>query len=161
MKEDELKRVACEAFEARLEDFLAGGEAGADLEAHLQRCGACREALENARLAGELLREGLRPAVLPHPAFASRVMAQIRAAEAEAAQGSDLWGALEVLARRLALTAAMALVLLGVYVGVFEAPQEQSNLVPTEANAKYPSVVSPLNSSDEILQAFVDNGHGR
>lgn len=161
MKNRELKRVACEAYEARLEDYLAGRDAGADLVAHVERCVACREALENARLAGQLLREGFEPQAAPHPAFATRVLAHIRAQEEEAARTSDLWGALEVLARRLALTASMALLLLALYVGVYGGPQEQSNTAPAEASANYPSLVGQPNSSDEILQAFADMNHGR
>lgn len=159
---DEAKRAACEALEARLEDHLAGNDSGADLVAHLGRCVACRDALESARLAGELLREGIAPAAAPHPVFASRVVAHIRAREAESPGANDLWGALEVLARRLALGAAMALVLLGVYVGVVGVPQEAGNgQAQAEANANFPSLVGQQNNSDEILQAFADMNHGR
>jgi hypothetical protein len=161
MSMDEKNRGACEVFEVRLEDYLSGEGAGADLLAHVERCVDCRAALESARLASELLREGIEPAALPHPAFVTRVMAEIRAERAAKGGASDLWGALEELARRLALTAALALVVLGVYAGMVSVPQEQVSNPPTEATAKYPSLVGQTTSSDEVLQAFADMNHGR
>jgi negative regulator of sigma E activity len=161
MSMDKKNPGACEAYEARLEDYLSGESAGADLLAHVKRCVECRAALESGRVASELLREGMEPAAMPHPAFATRVMAQIRAEESAKGGASDLWGALEVLARRLALTAALALVALGVYAGMVSVPQDQSSNPPTEATAKYPSLVGQTSSSDEVLQAFADVNHGR
>jgi hypothetical protein len=161
MSKDEKNRAACEAYEARLEDYLSGVDESADLLTHLERCVDCRAAVDSARLASEMLREGMEPTAMPHPAFFTRVLAQIRAEEFAKGGASDLWGALEVLARRLALTAALALILLGVYAGAVSVPQDQANNTPTEANAKYPSLVGQTVSSDEVLQAFADINHGR
>ena len=151
--------AGCEAYEARFEDFLEGADAGGELRAHLERCAGCREGLEAARFSRELLRESMAPALGPGGAFATRVMAQIRSQERETRRG-DLWGALEVLASRLALTAAMALVLLGVYAGVSGMPRDDA-AASTEASLQYPSVVSQPSNSDEVLQAFVGGSHAR
>jgi hypothetical protein len=110
---------ACEVNEAALADFAEGGAPTAELRAHVERCTFCREALEASRFAGELLREGIEPTAEPSGAFATRVMAHIRAQEREQRGASDLWGALEILGRRLAVTAAAALMLIAGYVGVF------------------------------------------
>ena len=61
--------MTCKEYSERLdlfEDYLDGrleGDAAANVTAHLERCSACREAVESARLAGVLLRAGLEPTV--------------------------------------------------------------------------------------------------
>ena len=111
--------MACNLYEHRLhelEDYLDGRLAGAALDslsAHLAQCASCRADVEAARECGALLRGVLAPAAEPSGAFWFRVQAGIRSA---AEGGYDFWASLELLARRLAWTATLALVLLGGYV---------------------------------------------
>ena len=78
---------ACRAFEVRLEDYLESLDAAPDarpdaaLAAHLASCTSCRDALELARLAGPLVRQGARrvpESLAADPYFAVRVAARIR-----------------------------------------------------------------------------------
>src|SRR5207245_9043780 len=84
----------------------------AEWAARLECCSRGREALGAARLGRELLREGLAPAKDPGATFTTRVMAGIRADEGRRQQ---FWRPLQVLAWRLALTTAAALMVLTVY----------------------------------------------
>ena len=69
--------MRCRKFEARLEDYL-GGAPDSELDDHLSQCADCRAALEDSRLAGNLLREAWEPASEPSRAFLADVMARIR-----------------------------------------------------------------------------------
>lgn len=162
MWSEKQRGTACERYEAALEEYLEGAMPSAELRVHLERCTGCRAAVESARLAGELLREAMEPAAAPQGAFVTRVMAHIRAAETEKAGASDLWGVLEVLARRMALTAAMALVLIALYVGFFE-PQRDlaANSSQTEVSDSFPALTGqPATANDQFL-AQAEVGRGR
>jgi len=106
--------MGCRKYEARLEDYLNGAP-DAKLESHLASCARCRAALQDARLAGTWLREAWEPFGEPRGAFAAGVAARIRAAEAEAASPTAFWRPIELLASRIALTAATVLLALSAY----------------------------------------------
>ncbi|HJY87670.1 MAG TPA: zf-HC2 domain-containing protein [Candidatus Acidoferrales bacterium] len=143
----------CKEFEAKLESYLEGAEGSAEeVRAHLARCNACRRGLEDARLARELLREGLEPAREPSDAFATRVLAGIREQEAMRQQ---FWRPLEALASRLAVVAAMALLVLSVF--LFEMGPSRlgaRGISRTEVSEGFPELGGQA-PSDEILQPLV------
>ncbi len=157
-----LYHIACEKYEARLANLLEDAEGPAaepDLAAHLERCPACREALEASRMGRELLQQGLEPAREPDGAFATRVMASIRARES---RRQEFWRPFEFLASRLALSAAVVLLALAVY--VYEAAPNRNlaqNLAQTEVNEGFPELGGQAASQDEILGPLVENGNGR
>jgi anti-sigma factor RsiW len=141
----------------RLEGYLDGAESE-ELAAHLERCPACQEALEDARMARELLREGREPAAGPSGAFATRVMAGIRAEEARRQQ---FWRPLELLASRLAVVAAMVLLALTVY--VYEsgpARYRAQGSSRAEVSEGFPELGGQA-SQDEVLLTLSGNGNGR
>ncbi len=157
---------ACKDYEARLEDVANGAvdpAGGAELGAHLERCAACREALRAAREGRELLRAGLEPAPEPSSAFAAGVLAGIRVEEARRLAGGEFWRPLEVLASRLALTAAAALVVLTVFLFEF-APAPNREWVSSnqsQVSEGFPEPASQPTDKDEILLTLAENGHGR
>ncbi len=96
----------------------------AKLEAHLVDCAACREALEDAEIADQLVRDGSALAASPVAEsrkylFVARVMAVIRE---ESARRMGIWRPLELLASRFALAAAVVLLALSVYLAEFAPP---------------------------------------
>ncbi len=154
-------RTVCIGYELRLENYLDGAEdpaATAELAAHLESCTRCREALVAARLGRELLREGLGPAKDPGAAFTTRVMAGIRADEGRRQQ---FWRPLEVLASRLALTAAAALLVLTVYLYEFG---PASNRVQISSQSQFseglPEPAAQPDSQDEVLLSLAGNSNG-
>ena len=159
--DDQNNPIACEEYAARLEDLLESGEAqpAAELAAHLGRCAACREAFEVARLSQALLRGGLEPAPQPGGAFATRVIARIREEEGS---GQQFWRPLERLASRLALAAAMALLVLTVYLFEFAPPRNRGPVVTqAEATEGFPQPAEQPTSKDEILLTLAESNHGR
>ena len=162
MTEESRHSAACVAYELRLEDYLEGkldAVSAAEVEEHLERCGGCREALVAARLARSLLAEHFAPAAAPAGAFATRVMAGIRAEEDRRWQ---FWRPLEVLASRLALTAAVVLLILTVFVLEFGSTGRPS-AVSSQARATegWPEPAAQPANPDEVLLALAENGHGR
>ncbi len=148
---------ACARYEALLEDYLQGalgGAAAKKVEAHLERCVACREALEAARLGSQLVRESIAPAAEPSGAFATRVLTRIREAEGQQAQ---FWRPLEVLASRIAVTAAVLLLVLSAYLFEFRPPTTQS--AQTAISENFPELGGQP-PQDEILPALAGNGNG-
>ncbi len=169
MFDDDQGFAACRHYDAAWEDYLdlSSASSGAlvndpslarELEEHLNRCVACREAFEAARLSRDLLRGALEPAPEPAQAFAKRVLAGIR--EQESA-GQQLWRPLEVLASRLALTAATLLLLLAGYVYILS-PQDRSLARPrNQVTDGFPQPVNQPSNQDEILISLAEREHGR
>ncbi len=169
MFDDDRGYAACRHYEAMWEDYLdvssASGGALAhndalarELEEHLNRCGACREAFDAARLSRELLRKAFEPAPEPAGAFATRVLAGIRERESV---GQQLWRPLEVLASRLALTSATLLLLLVGYLYLL-APQDRGlTQSKNQVTDGFPQPVNEPSSQDEILLSLAEREHGR
>lgn len=152
----------CQKFEARFEDYL-GGAQDSELREHLNGCESCRAALEDADLAGNLLREAWEPASEPSLAFLTNVMARIRHEEARAKSPAAFWAPLEFLASRLSLTAAVVLLALSVYMMEF-APRRIvfPNSVRTELSANdFPQPPGDPVSNEEILQSLSERNYGR
>ncbi len=157
-------RTACKEYEAMLEDLLEGGadSAAPELAAHLERCGGCRQALEAARFGQELLREAMEPAEAPGAAFATRVVANIRFEEAKRLSAGVFWRPLERLASRLALSAAAALLVLGIYLYEYAPPRHLDWVAAqTEVTEVFPEPASQPANQDDVLLSLAERGHGR
>lgn len=152
----------CRKFESRFEDYL-GGAPDSELEDHLARCGDCRSALDDSRLAGDLLRQAWEPASEPSQALLKNVMARIHQEEARAESRAAFWIPFEFLASRLSLTAAVLLLALSVYLVEF-APHRDAQMgsVRTELSASdFPQPPQDPANNDEVLQSLAErtNGH--
>ncbi len=114
-----LPNTACSQYEALLEDYLHANLNSTDAkraEEHLSTCGACREALEDARASLRLFRAAAPEGAVPDIGFPRMVMARIRAAEsAMTADRAGFWQSLVTLGWRFAATAALALAVLVAY----------------------------------------------
>ncbi len=154
--------MRCRKFESRFEDYLSGAP-DSELGDHLTRCEDCRAALDDSRLAGNLLREAWEPASEPSQAFLANVMARIHREEERAKSPAAFWTPLEFLASRLSLTAAVALLALSVYLMEF-APRRSVPLgsTRTELSASdFPQPpVDPV-SNEEVLQSLAERNNGR
>lgn len=154
--------IKCREFESRFEDYL-GGVRDVEVDKHLTLCENCRLALENSRLAGDLLREAWEPASEPSRAFLANVMARIHQEEALAKSLASFWAPLEFLASRLSLTAAVLLLALSVYLMEF-APNRSLPMgsATTELSASdIPQPPSDPVSNEEVLQSLAERNNGR
>lgn len=153
-------------YQERWEDYLAGALDSAmvaEMEAHLASCAACREAVDEARVAGRLLRAVVAPAPEPRLGFWTRVRAGI---EADPAPAGDFWTSMELLARRLTLVSTLALVFLGVYLAVdeFDAANRWAR-IQIDSNEIIPEPAPQPHSADDVLLAVTgqvrySNGNG-
>ena len=150
----------CREYEARLEDFL-DGVADAEVAAHLENCAGCRAAFEAAAFGRALLRENFEPTAEPGGVFSTRVMAAVRAEQRAGLERGAFWRPLEALASRLALTAAVLVLLLGAYVFGFAPPQGGTVPSPTQISEGFPEPPHQPANPDEVLQSLGGNGHGR
>jgi hypothetical protein len=156
---------ACRAYEGRLESFLEGrpSEAddpgGAELAAHLEKCAACRDALDRAREAAQWVRATQDPAPDPGDWFATRVMARIREEEGKRA-ATPFWGPMESLASRLAMGVGMVVILLCGY--VYESTPRQSPVAngQTELTSEFPQPPSHPADKDEVLASLSGENYG-
>jgi hypothetical protein len=152
----------CRDWEARLEDYLEGA-ANFEVQQHLNGCAECRAAMEDSRLAGDLLREALEPSTEPSAAFLSGVMARIREEKARAESPAAFWRPLELLASRLALTAALVLFALSAYlVGLGPGRNPAPVASRTEISAsELPQPPQDPVSNEEVLQSLAERSNGR
>ena len=148
--------MGCPDYRARLQESLTAGidHAGTDagLSAHLRECAQCREAVETAVLASQLVREAQRP-VRVSEAFITRVMAAIREQQPLLARPGAIWRPLEFLASRVALIAAVLLLGLSLYLAEF-APARAAGSVsgPPEVGAGLPERPAfPANDDDVLI----------
>jgi hypothetical protein len=154
--------MQCRKFQARFEDYLSGVP-DSELDGHLTHCADCRAALEDSRLAGNLLREAWEPASEPSQAFLANVMARIHQEEARAKSPAAFWTPLEFLASRLSLTAAVLLLALSAYLVGF-APQRSVALgkIRSELSASdFPQPPGDPVSNEEVLQSLAERNNGR
>jgi len=154
--------IGCQKFESRYEDYL-GGAPDPELEDHLAHCADCRSALDDSRLAGDLLRETWEPASEPSRAFVANVMTRIRQEEARAESRAAFWTPLEFLASRLSLTAAVLLLALSVYLVEFAPRQSvQMGTIRTELSASdFPQPPGDPVSNEEVLQSLAERANGQ
>lgn len=154
--------MRCRKFEARFEDYLEGA-LDSELHEHLTQCGDCRSALENSRLAGELIREAWDPASEARPTFVSGVLAKIQEEQLRAERTAAFWSPLEFLASRLSLTAAMLLLALSAYlVGFAPVRTTQPPRIRTELSATdFPQPPGDPVSNEEVLQSLSERSNGR
>jgi predicted anti-sigma-YlaC factor YlaD len=154
-------RFGCPEYQASLEDTLRDGEARVEpdsaLQRHLQSCADCRQALNDALIAGKLMRHARYPEHASSPAFVTRVMASIRAATQAAPNA--IWRPLELLASRMALVAAVVLLALSVYLREF-APVRGTlaGNAPAEIGAGMPEPPAQPADADEVLMSLADTG---
>jgi predicted anti-sigma-YlaC factor YlaD len=155
--------IGCPKYRRKLEETLLSGaspEAGSDLEAHLQECAPCRQAVATAALASQLVRDAQRP-LQYSDAFVTRVMATIREQESIQAGPGAFWRLLELLASRFALVAALVLLGVSLYLAEFTPTR---NTLPatgtTEIGAGLPEPPVPPANDDEILMSLVERNDG-
>ena len=161
---DERKVPArCQKYEAQLEDYL-GGAADPEMDEHLIYCEGCRAALDDSRLAGDLLREAWEPAGAPSRAFLANVMLRIQAEEARAKTPAAFWAPFELLASRLSLTAAVLLLALSVYLAKFAPSLRNTPFVPARTELSAADLPQPPGdpvSNDDILVSLSEGNYGR
>ncbi len=163
MNED-YRSVACQEYEAALEDHLngdLGGPEAAALSEHLKTCPGCRAALDEAVLSARLLRIA-EPAGDPGPGFSHLVMARIRA-ELHLNEGKSIWQSFVSVAWRFAATAAFALVLLVTFdVSRHNQLQQDQSLLATNTLPELvPDHSSVPASSDDVLLMMAETNHGK
>jgi predicted anti-sigma-YlaC factor YlaD len=153
--------MRCRKFESRFEGYL-GGAPDPQLDAHLVECEDCRSAVQDSRLAGDLLRAAWEPASEPSRAFLAKVMATIHDEEARAASPGVFWAPLEFLASRLSLTAAMLLLALSAYVVEFAPRRGSPPAIRSELSASdFPQPPGDPVSNEEVLQSLAEMNYGR
>ncbi|MFQ5777458.1 MAG: anti-sigma factor family protein [Terriglobia bacterium] len=132
--------MRCVELEGQWEEWLAGG-APAEVEQHLRECARCRELAESLARTPGWLSVLTQPPPEPSPAFWPRLRERLEGADS----GSDFWAALAWAAGRAALTLAVLVFLLALWVtqvvpervqpavAEFDAPQtylEEAAIVP-------------------------------
>jgi hypothetical protein len=145
-----------------MEDYLNGAP-DADLRQHLAQCAECRAALEDSRMAGNLLRQAWDPAGEARPAFLAGVMSKIQEEKMRLESPAAFWKPLEFLASRVSLTAAMVLLALSVYLAEF-APRQATPrpTTRTELSANdFPQPPGDPVSNEEVLQSLAERANGR
>ena len=173
MSEELQEAKACKEFEARLEDALGRGvelQASAEtvgvlrdteLATHVEKCAGCREAFRAAREAQALLQSGLEATGGAHPALLTRVMAVIREKETAPGMGSELWRPIELLARRLVWSAALALLVMGAYeLGVLNERTRTEMTSTNELREIFPDPNRLPLDEDEVVERLAGNGNG-
>jgi hypothetical protein len=154
--------MRCRKFEARIEDYLDGAPDD-ELERHQEHCPDCRSALEDSRLAGNLMRQAWEPSSEARPEFFAGVMARIREQKAQQEMPETFWRPLEFLASRLALTAAVLLLALSTYLVGGGPGQKAATLFNrTEISADdLPQPPSDPVSNEEVLLSLAERNNGR
>lgn len=151
----------CEKFEILLENYLSGELSRSDVErlsAHLDACGNCRAALDDARIASRLV-SAFQAVPDPGPGFARMIMARINVAERWMKEQRSFWRPFEALAWRLAFSAVLALAFLFAY-GIRVSHQTSVNTATTGPLQQpdvftVPVSTSPSNS-DDVLVAIAE-----
>ena len=159
----------CRKYQIQMEDRLGAEpqavESDVELAAHLRECSKCREAFAAAELSTTLFAGIETPEVQPSEAFVTRVMANVREAEATLSAPSAVWRPLEALASRFALVAAVVLLALSVFLGEFSPALRQAEVVSTgsattEVTSDWPEPPAQPATQDEVLMSLVDVDNG-
>lgn len=165
---DNVNTKACEEYEARLEDYVAGEAGGAavnEVVVHLKSCESCRSAFEAAAASTRFLRVAtplVDRAIDPGPRFARVVMARIRTEASQRAQKS-IWRPVATFAWRFAMSATLALALLMAYASG-QPGQTTSDLAQMRSGdlMSDPSdSPGPPASRDDVLRMVADTDHGK
>jgi hypothetical protein len=154
--------MGCRKYEARLEDYLQGAP-DSELDEHLRQCAGCSAALDNSRLAGDLIREAYEPAGEPHPAFLAGVLAKIREQKLREESPVAFWSPLEFLASRLSMTAAVLLLALSAYLVGFaprSAPAEPAHSRTELSASDFPQPPSDPGNDEEVLVSLAERHYG-
>jgi predicted anti-sigma-YlaC factor YlaD len=153
--------MRCRKFRVCLEDYLEGS-ADSEVDEHLAQCVNCCAALDNARLAGNLLRQVWEPTSEPRQAFRAGVSAKIREEQLRAESMAAFWSPIEFLASRLSLAAAMVLLAVSVYLVEFAPYRAPRPLVnQTELSASdFPEPPRDPLSNEEVLQSLAERNNG-
>jgi predicted anti-sigma-YlaC factor YlaD len=164
------RNLACENYEALLEDYLSGeldtAEA-ARVESHIVSCSGCRSATNEAASGSRLMKfVGYSPDWTPGPGpnFARLVMARIRTEQARAEEGTGFWQPLVSMAWKFAATAAFALVLLLTFSGAGNNLQETEVAAVSPADTQdlfAPDPTAPPANLDEALMMVAGTDYGK
>ncbi len=154
----------CDTQEALLEDYLnrelSAGDRGRDVE-HIEKCPACRAALEQAAMSVRLLRLRERSPD-PGPSFARSVITRIRAAENERiALRANFWQPFVSFGWRFAATATLALVVLISYNVGWHRAQPDMVAARRTVDIFAPEPARVPVTGDEVLMMVADNGYER
>jgi anti-sigma factor RsiW len=163
---DNYTKGACPEFEARLEDLLGGELEGAEkslTSQHLRDCSACRGAFDSASRISEFLKSSLAEDAIADAGFAHRTMAAIRVEEDELVEENSFWRPMQIMAWRLALSAALALVLLFAYARFVPLPPPSTARIVAQTSD--PELIPdpagrPLNG-DEVLLMGAEFSYGK
>jgi predicted anti-sigma-YlaC factor YlaD len=153
--------MRCRKFAARLEDYFEGS-ADSEVNEHLVHCSDCRAALDNSRIAGDLLRQVWVPAGEPREAFRAGVWSKIREEQSRAESAAAFWVPIEFLASRLALTAAIALIAMSAYLlEIAPRPTPRPLADRTElSDNDFPQPPRDPVSNEEVLQSLAERNNG-
>ena len=163
----EEKGQNCNHFEPLLEDYVHGElprEFAQRLAAHLEACSDCRDALDDLRISAKLVNAAFEQTSDPGPSFARMVMARINTTQHWFQEQRSFWRPFEVIAWRLAFSAALALAFLFAY-GFRNGPivtweEPPAVLVPQTDAFAQPVPFSPSTSnSSEVLMAIAERRH--
>jgi len=154
---------ACRAQEPLLEEYLDGHLLSGQIRgvnAHLVKCGKCSDALKRARSGTELLRTYCAPAADPGDIFTRRVMNVIAREESRKEEERLRWHPLEVMVRRLAFSAALALgALLSATMWAHQPLKPATSQVRTLDLMPEPAHVTA--ATNDVLMAAIAEEHGR
>jgi len=159
------KQGNCTSCESLMEDSLEGtlrGEDAKRLQRHLSECASCREEYSAVEASRRLLRYG-SAAPEASPGFSRIVMARIREAESQVAEGqAGLLRTLVAFASRLAITATLALGVLIAYTAVAPpVPRTQSaTLNASERSGLFTDPVQQAATRDGFLRMIADTSYG-
>lgn len=159
------REAGCRQYSARVEEYLLGApafiDADPELAQHLKACAACREAVEDGHLAGEIVRAGTDPYEGVSGAFATRVMAAIREEESRRAASGALWRPIEVLASRFALAASVLLLAISFYLVKFAPPMDvPATTTQAEVIGLMPEPPAQPANQDEVLMTLAEMENG-
>jgi hypothetical protein len=159
------REAGCREYRARVESYLLGApapiETDPELAGHLKSCAECRESVENAFLAGEIVRNGCPAYEGVSGAFVTRVMAAIRETDGRRAAGAAFWRPIEVLASKFALVASVLLLAASVYLVEF-APTIDFPPATTQAEvvSLMPEPPAQPANQDEVLMTLAEMENG-
>jgi hypothetical protein len=166
--EDNHAGRACPQFEALLEDLLDDGLETAEKERvlrHVQECAGCSGAFESAAQVSKFLRHSLSvDGESPDAAFGRRAMAAIRIEEEEIAEENSFWRPMQVLAWRLAASAALAVALLFAYARFLPAPPPPAMQIIAQQTSDLELIPDPAHhpiNGEEVLLMGSEFNYGK